>query len=89
MFTMSYVVFKMYGLGRFIIKPAKFWSRLMTLINLLKKFKVRKDSRGIVINNELKKRYKEFKDLKPAIKELSNHNKKKWYGYKNKSNLEK
>lgn len=89
MFIVSHVIFYFHGLGRFTIKPAKFYSRIMTLIKLLRKFKIRSDPRGVMINRELKKRYKEFKELKPAVKELSDHNKKKWYGYKNKSNLEK
>ena len=94
MFSVSYVVFYLSGLGRFIIRPIKFRAKRKKLNDLVEKFAERRDDRGIMIRNELEKRLFEYDQASPDVESLFEYNQKRMYKhlrdeYKVESNLEK
>ncbi len=80
MYSLSHVIFNISGLGRFIIRPFKFWKREKGLGKLIEAFKERRDNRGIVIKNELEKRHQEMVAITPEVQKLYNYKKKQMYG---------
>lgn len=89
MYDLSHVIFNDTGLGRFIIKPIPFFKRELLLMDLVEKFKDRKDDRGIMIRKELEKRLENFKKLKSEVEVLHDYRIKQRYGRKIKNDLEK
>lgn len=70
MHTLSYVVFFISGLGRFRLRPKKFFERLGKMKELINKFGDRRDNRGIVIRGQLQERMKEFEDIEEEVERL-------------------
>ena len=89
MYDISHVIFNNTGLGRFIIKPIPFFKRELLLMDLVEKFRDRKDDRGIMIRKELEKRLADFQKIKPEVEVLHDYKIKQRYGRKIKKDLEK
>jgi hypothetical protein len=70
MHTISYIIFTITGLGRFVIRPKKFWKRKERLEKLISDFRARRDNRGLMINREIDKRYQEMMAIEPEVQKL-------------------
>lgn len=79
MFSVSYVVFYLSGLGRFIVRPIKFRAKRKKLKDLVEKFSDRRDDRGIMIRNELEKRLFEYDQASSDVENLFEYNQKRMY----------
>ncbi len=90
MFSISYVLFYLSGLGKFIIKPLSFYSKKKKLKQLVDKFEHRRDDRGIMIKNELNKRMQYFDDATIDVDNLNDYIRKRMYKkLRNENSLEK
>ena len=87
MHSMSYVKFTLHGLGKFVIRPLKFWRRLNKLRTILGDFGVRRDNRGIMIRKELEIRAQQMEELGPEVQKYFEFRQKQMYG--SKKDLEK
>ena len=79
MFNISHVIYNIHGLGRFILRPLKFYKKKKNLQKLIEKFSDRRDDRGIMIRNELIKRYDYFENATPTVDAFNDHIKKKMF----------
>lgn len=79
MFTVSHVIYNIHGLGRFILRPLKFYKKKKNLKILIEKFSNRRDDRGIMIRNELLKRYSDFENITITVDDFNNHIKRKMF----------
>lgn len=70
MHNLTHVVFNIHGLGRFLIRPLKFWSREAAMKKLIERFAERRDNRGLMIRKELETRYEQMQVLKPEVQKL-------------------
>jgi hypothetical protein len=86
MHNLTHVVFSLTGLGRFILRPMKFWKRKVGLEKLLESFGERRDNRGITIRQEIKKRYDQMVTLEPEVDKLYQYRKQQMYGNKESGN---
>lgn len=79
MFDITHVIYNIHGLGRFILRPLKFYSKKKNLKKLLDKFADRRDNRGIMIRNELIKRYESFEKATLEVDFFNEHIKKRMF----------
>lgn len=79
MHGISHVIFTITGLGRFIIRPLKFWSRKKKLKILVDDFASRRDNRGLMINREVEIRYQQMETIEPEVQKLYDYKKKQMY----------
>lgn len=70
MHTLTHVVFSLHGLGKFRLRPKKFYHRQGFLNKLIEKFSDRGDIRGATIRAELLRRKEELSKIEPEVKEL-------------------
>lgn len=82
MHTFSYIIFIFGGLGRFIIRPFKFWKREKSLERLVNDFESRRDNRGIMIRKELEERYQCMQNAKEEVQKYYELRKLRMYGTK-------
>ena len=79
MFDISYVLFYLSGLGRFILKPLRFYRKKKRLKVLVDKFEERKDDRGLMIKRELIQRYAYFEKATTDVDDLDLYIRKRMY----------
>lgn len=82
MHSLSYVIFNISGLGRFIIRPFKFWNKKKMREVLLADFDSRRDNRGIMIRKSLEERYQQMLDIEPEVQKLFEYKQQQMYGHK-------
>jgi hypothetical protein len=70
MYEYSHVEFIIHGLGRFLIRPLKFFKRESTVIDLINRFDSRRDNRGIMIKKELEQRFDKMRNIKSEVQKL-------------------
>lgn len=77
--SLSYTIFTLGGLGRFMIRPFKFFGKKQRMLKLVERFSGRRDNRGIMIKNELEKRYQQFEDASPKVEEFNIYKRKRMF----------
>jgi hypothetical protein len=77
MFIFSHVIFSVAGLGKFKIRPIKFFRRETIILKLIDRFKDSRSDRGGKIRMELEKRYQEMLVIKPEVQKQFDHRQKK------------
>lgn len=74
---LSSVLFCLRGLGRFVIRPLKFFRKQEKMMELVERFGARRDDRGLMIKRELLKRYDQFQEVRPVVEEYNEKKRKK------------
>lgn len=91
--TLSYTIFCLAGLGRFLIRPFKFYNKQERIKKLVERFQDRRDNRGIMIRKALEFRYQQFEAAKEKVDIYNQYKRKRMFknerDSKNKSSLEK
>lgn len=76
---LSYVIFCLKGLGRFVIRPLKFFRKQDRMLGLVEEFGSRRDNRGLMIHRELLKRYEQFQEARPKVDEYNIYKRKRMF----------
>lgn len=79
MSVLSYMIFCLGGLGRFIIRPLKFFKKQEKMLALVERFKDRRDDRGLMIHRELLLRYEQFLAARPKAEEYNIYKRKQMF----------
>lgn len=77
--SISYTIFNLMGLGRFLIRPFKFFNKKKRVEKLVDKFKDRRDDRGIMIRNELQKRLQQFENAQSLVEDFNTYLRKRMF----------
>jgi hypothetical protein len=78
MYNILYIIFNLTGLGRWIIRPAKFWQRKKALEEMLSEdFVERRDKRGVTIKAEIMKRHEQMEAIDPEVRKYYEYKKEK------------
>lgn len=77
--ALSYTIFCLTGLGRFIIRPLKFYVKFKKMEKLVERFRDRRDNRGIMIRKELELRLQQFQEAKEKVDQFNIYKRKRMF----------
>lgn len=76
---LSATIFGLAGLGRWVIRPFKFYKKQKKMQELVERFQDRRDNRGIMIRKALEIRARQFEEAREKVDQYNSYKRKRMF----------